>query len=112
MKYSAKNEIQCKKVKYSAKNEIQCKKVKYSAKSENNTKTQTFTSDEISNMAGVFSSGFSNKIVYIKIICFACDLRMAHAHDCMMHTTLIYTRKNAQVVTSLQSKPYTITYTK
>jgi hypothetical protein len=39
MKYSAKNEIQCKKIKYSAKklntvqkNEIQCKKMKYSAK--------------------------------------------------------------------------------
>ena len=66
------------------KSEIQCKKMKYSAKNENNTRKCFGFCDEISNMAGVFSR-FSNKIVYIKIICFACDLRMAHAQDCMMH---------------------------
>jgi 2',3'-cyclic-nucleotide 2'-phosphodiesterase (5'-nucleotidase family) len=58
VKFSAKNEIQCKKwntvqkMKYSAKNEIQCKKVKYSATKWNTVQKvkiiqKNITSDKI-----------------------------------------------------------------
>jgi hypothetical protein len=50
-------------IKYSAKKWNTVQEIKYSAKSENNTKNPNITSDK-----------FSNKIVYIKMIDFACDL--------------------------------------
>jgi hypothetical protein len=71
MKYSAKNEIQCKK----KRNTVQ--KMKYSAKSENNTKNQTLRVTK-----------FSNKIIYIKMIYFACDLR-TRVCDCIIFSCIL-----------------------